>query len=319
MGLTNFPYGITSFGVPVMGGAGRVTTGSTFFVHSVTGSDIPSPYGDSPDKPFATVDYAIGKCTADKGDVIYVMPGHVETLASASAIDCDVSGISIIGIGNPTGPTTPVGYGAPIFDYTAAAATLELAADSVTIENITFRASIAAVASAISNTGASAARILNCRFYDGGTNLNFLVCYLAGSGTKSNYLEIAGCHAVCPDSDNLNFIACAGTPAGINIHHNVLMGSWQVGAIGGNTTPGTATGIVTNANFSDNIILNVDASSANTRTIKFGATATGVVARNMVGVGAATDVVTPGDLAAFENYVELHTTDLSGLLDPASA
>ena len=35
-------------------------------------------------KPFSTIDYAIGKCKASRGDVIYVMPGHAETVTATS-------------------------------------------------------------------------------------------------------------------------------------------------------------------------------------------------------------------------------------------
>ena len=37
-------------------------------------------------RPFSTVDYATGRCTASRGDIIMVMPGHAESIASASAI-----------------------------------------------------------------------------------------------------------------------------------------------------------------------------------------------------------------------------------------
>jgi hypothetical protein len=69
--------------------------GNVIFVSSVTGTDG-AGYGDNPDAPVATVDYAIGLCTASKGDVIYVLPGHAET---TTAIALDVAGVRIIGLG----------------------------------------------------------------------------------------------------------------------------------------------------------------------------------------------------------------------------
>ena len=94
MGLTKFPNGISSMGMPVIGGA-YSTTGSVFFVDSNTGSNGNS--GADKDHPFADIDYAIGRCTASKGDIIFVMPGHSET--AATQITCDVAGVSIIGLG----------------------------------------------------------------------------------------------------------------------------------------------------------------------------------------------------------------------------
>ena len=79
-----------------------VVTGNIFWVDSgtltTTGGDTVG-HGGSPDAPFLTIDYAIGQCTANNGDVIYVLPGHAETITTAGAITCDVAGISIIGIG----------------------------------------------------------------------------------------------------------------------------------------------------------------------------------------------------------------------------
>jgi hypothetical protein len=94
-----------------------------FYVHS-TGSD--GNDGLSWGKPFATLDYAIGKCTADKGDVILVMPGHAET---TTAIAADVAGIRIIGLGQ--------GRNKPALTATTAATDLiNVSAASVTLRNL---------------------------------------------------------------------------------------------------------------------------------------------------------------------------------------
>ena len=79
-------------------------TGERFFVHSGTGTNSVGG-GQNPDAPLATIDYAVALCTADKGDVIYVMPGHAEVVSAAAGLDLDVSGITIIGLGS--GANTP--------------------------------------------------------------------------------------------------------------------------------------------------------------------------------------------------------------------
>lgn len=78
-----------------------VSPGARFWVHGTTGSDS-AGYGSSPEKPFATLDYAIGKCTASKGDIVYLMPGHAENIASATGCVLDVAGVNVIGLGNGT-------------------------------------------------------------------------------------------------------------------------------------------------------------------------------------------------------------------------
>ena len=119
-----------------------VSTGERFFVDSgsATATDAATA-GRNPDKPFATLDYAIGQCTANNGDIIYVMPGHVESLGAAATIDADVAGISIIGLGN--GPDRPR------IDYDATDAQFDIGANGVRVENITFRPSIAEVVGGI--------------------------------------------------------------------------------------------------------------------------------------------------------------------------
>ena len=110
-----------------------------FFVDSGTGSDTGAS-GKSANLPFATLDYAIGKCTATNGDHIIVMPGHAET---TTAIAADVAGITIIGIGN--------GRARPTFTATTAASDLiDVTAANITIKNIRLVGAASGVTSLIS-------------------------------------------------------------------------------------------------------------------------------------------------------------------------
>jgi len=110
-------------------------TGSVWFVdsNSTTGEDS-AGYGQSPDSPVLTVDYAIGLAAA--GDTIYVAEGHNEG-SSSVIFDADVAGIKIIGCG--------VGSRRPTFDYDNAAATIDVGADDITLRNLIFRPSVTAV------------------------------------------------------------------------------------------------------------------------------------------------------------------------------
>lgn len=104
--------------------------GSIFFVDSShTAASDALGGGQSPDTPLATVDYAIGLCTANKGDIIYVMPGHAETITAANAIDMDIAGITIIGLGNGTNKPT-ITYG------TATTATIRIQAANCKIRGL---------------------------------------------------------------------------------------------------------------------------------------------------------------------------------------
>src|SRR3990167_6036958 len=44
---------------------------------------------------YNTIDAAVGACTADQGDVIYVMPGHTETVSAAAGFVMDIAGIEV--------------------------------------------------------------------------------------------------------------------------------------------------------------------------------------------------------------------------------
>lgn len=107
----------------------RPITGSIFYVDSGSGDDDDT--GLSPTSALATIDAAINKCTANSGDVIYVMPGHAETIAAASGITCDVAGVSIIGLGRGTDRPTLTFSG-------STAATVVMSAANVTWENFHF-------------------------------------------------------------------------------------------------------------------------------------------------------------------------------------
>ena len=78
MSLTNFPNGITSFGVPVLGGGGAIPfTGKKFFVDPVNGSD--GNKGTEPKRAFATLYKAYAMCTDGANDVVYLISDGTAT------------------------------------------------------------------------------------------------------------------------------------------------------------------------------------------------------------------------------------------------
>src|SRR3989304_5533665 len=95
--MSNFNHGVKSFGVPVLPGiGGNVYTGNVYFVSSTSTTRSDSPSAGTKDAPFASIDYAVGRCTASNGDVIIAMPGHIETVAVNDGLAIDVAGITFI-------------------------------------------------------------------------------------------------------------------------------------------------------------------------------------------------------------------------------
>lgn len=147
--MSNYPNGFKT-GITIRGIPLAVThPGKVFFANStsvlaatddgVAGADVVS--AGTYQRPFATIDYAIGQCTASRGDVIFVMPGHTETISAASGIDQDVIGVAVIGLG----------YGSlrPTINYTDTASTWTMAAASCVMHNILHTGGVDAVVSPI--------------------------------------------------------------------------------------------------------------------------------------------------------------------------
>lgn len=159
MPTTNFPYGVSSFGVPVLGGGPLIITGNVYFVDSGSSQAADEPsHGKSPDRPFATMDYANGKCTANNGDVVIVMPGHTETVTAAGGLDLDTAGVTWVGIGN--------GSDRPTINFTTATtADMDVDAANITMVNFLFTGGIDALAGPI-DINAADFRMIDCETRD---------------------------------------------------------------------------------------------------------------------------------------------------------
>lgn len=155
MPLTNYPNGVASFGMPVIGSGPILTTGNVFFVSSTTsGRSDSTAAGRDPTTPFATIDYAVGQCTASNGDVIIVMPGHVETVTAAGGLDLDVAGITLVGLGN--------GTNRPQINFTTAVgADMDVDAANITMTNFRFTGGIDALTGPIDINAANFS-LINC-------------------------------------------------------------------------------------------------------------------------------------------------------------
>src|SRR3954465_7976099 len=114
----------------------RFAPNNVFFVQSThSNAGDSSGKGQTPDAPFASIDYAIGQCEADRGDLIVVLPGHVETVTGAAGVALDVAGVSVVGIGR--------GRQRPKVNFTTAtAASFDVTAARCSVENLYFKCGI---------------------------------------------------------------------------------------------------------------------------------------------------------------------------------
>jgi hypothetical protein len=202
MPISNFPngfaQGVSIRGVPLT----MMHPGKVFWVNNsgvlpdggIAGSDgNPGTYL----KPFSTLDYAIGRCTANRGDIIVLMPGHTESVAAAAGITFDVAGIAIVGLG--TGSKR-----AKISFTTAATADVDITAANISFVNVEFQANVADVTAGLDVSGVAGLTFDSCYFTEGGTDLNFVDTIDLATGVSD--LSFRGCKFIGADAANDSFL-----------------------------------------------------------------------------------------------------------------
>jgi hypothetical protein len=298
-----------------------------------------------------SVDYAVGKCTASRGDIIFVMPGHNEGGVGGSnnndgsyrrpfaTVDyavgkCTASRGDIIFVmpGHNEGGVAAgliaadvagvaiVGLGTgllrPTFDFDDTDVTIAVSAANVTLHNLRFRASVGDVVAGIIVTGTDC-RIDSCEFTNEAAADNFIDFIATSSDDNAaDRLSVTNCKVYSTDTGNNSFIELLGAQTGLELIGNEI----TLGVGAGESIIGfdTATDVLLNATITDNIInrLITDGPILIEGTAN---TLTGVVARNLIGhVDAAAPVLIPtGSLIRhFENYAA-GAIDVNGRLWPA--
>ena len=136
MGLTNFPNGVSSFGVPMTGT--NIWGGKSYFVRPRTGKD--GNKGDDPDRALQTIQAAHDKCTAGNNDVVYYISEATSTSASGtqqlvtSAITWTKSYTHLIGVSPPLAMSNRCRVGTT----TAMTPMLDFDASSCVVKNFQF-------------------------------------------------------------------------------------------------------------------------------------------------------------------------------------
>lgn len=136
-----------------------------------------------------TIDAAINSCVANRGDVIYVLPGHTEAV-TATSIACDIAGVSIIGLGS--------GSLKPTLTFAATDSTVNVAAANCIFKNLRITAAVGDVVTAFLHaTAAQNTQYIDIEFFATST-FNFINCYTLGAANISdgcrwerNYLRTA--------------------------------------------------------------------------------------------------------------------------------
>lgn len=280
--MSNFPNGFSQGalvrGVPI----NPITPGKVFWVYNGTAL---SPQGragsDSNDgtfnSPFATIQHAVSMCVANRGDVIYVKPGHAETIAAAGGLNLNVSGVSVIGLG--------IGNDRPTISYsTSTAASITVTAAQCLLDNFYIDATgIDALANAISVSAAD--------FYL--VNSTMRTATATGQATLG-LISTAAADRLTIDTCHFFGSTDAGTTAAlqivggnqVKIVNNIFYGAYSsgVGAINNITTA------MVNAVIVGNNINNLTALS--TKAMVFVAGSTGMISGNNMQILSGTAPIT---------------------------
>jgi hypothetical protein len=302
MGLTKFPHGVSSFGMPMIGAGPLLTTGNVFFVDSGSANAVDdTAHGKDPVKPFATWDYAIGRCTASNGDIIFLMPGHDEN--PTASITMDVAGVRVHGLGwGATKPTVTFG---------AAGATLAMSAANCVVENVRFDlGTVAATVTNAINITADGCQVHGCETVPHATSqfTNHL------TATDAQFVVIADC--------DFKSIETASSTSGVVVDgcddlvlvRTRVYGHFTEHALD-NTTPASADEIL-RAYIADCTIQNYS-TTAGDLAVELDDAATGTFARNMIVGGLATTAANYniGNMAPMESYVaDTNGIDVHGIV-----
>ncbi len=219
-----FANGVTIRNVPLL----QANPGKVFWVYNGSALQVGQRGGSDGNKgtydsPFSTLDYAVGQCTASRGDIIVIKPGHAETLSSATALNLDVAGITIIGLG--TGSLRPT------FTLdTATTATIPVSAANIAIKNCIFTANFADIVSAFTLTTAKHFALEGCYVKATATNMNFIHVIDTNTTTAdADGLYIDSLKWIDPDAATLALALVDGTNDDWSIKNSYIN-------IGGTTT-----------------------------------------------------------------------------------
>lgn len=251
-------------------------------------------------KPMATLDAAIGLCTANRGDIIMVHAGHSETVTTSIA--ADVAGIQIVGLG--------VGDTAPTFIGPNTDPTINVSAADIVIKGLRFEADAGTTQAGTQKIYVNAAScLIEGNFFQAGQYDDDLI-YLT---TSADYCKIINNEFWGTNADGVDtFIYLDGktpNPIGVEIKGNWLNGytaaySPDLGHI-------YSSGVFTHCKIEDNRFLYMSAGGG----IEFTQAATGIIAKNFFGGGVQDQMIDPGSCYCFENY-ETDAIDASGMLEP---
>lgn len=320
MAISDYPIGFGKNGVAIRGVPILQThPGKVVWVSNNTTGLLASQRGGSDgnhgtfDSPYATLNYALTQCLANRGDVVLIKPGHAETVSSATAMNFSMAGVAIVGLG--------IGSSRPKFTLdTANTATIPVTADNISIQNCQIVGNFLSIAAPFTVASAKNFTVQNCTFADTSSVLNFLnIVKTTGAANTADGLTVIDSAWKGLGTTSVNsFLLTANTIDGLVLQRNTVnLARTATAAILCTVTAG----ILTNLDCGFNKCVSGQTATTGGCLINVGGTtSTGFYYNNYTQVGAAggdVTVTTTVGLAAFENR---HTdaTGATGFVIPAA-
>lgn len=234
---------------------------------------------------FSTLAAAVAMAQANR-DTIYIVPGHTETISSATALNISVTGLQIVGGG--------IGSLRPTFTLnTATTATITVSAANVRIENVVIDGTgFDAIAAVITVTGTNFQLVNSEVLLANATNQAVLGISIA-TGLRASIVgnRITG----TVDAGTTTAIQIVGGADHV-ITDNVIIGGYTAGTGGISNITTAALRVM----IARNTIINLTASSTKAITLVSGTT--GVVEDNRLGILSGTAGITAAGAYWLANY-----------------
>lgn len=149
-------------------------------------------YPDGTPLLYTTLAGALASCVASRGDTVMIAPGHTETITAAAGSGVTVAGVRVVGLG--------LGTLVPTFTFTTAvAASFNVTASNVWIENIIFTCGIDNQTAMVNVTGTDV-RFQNCTFNTNSGTVGAALGILTGA--TSDRLMVNNCRFVGPATNS---------------------------------------------------------------------------------------------------------------------
>jgi len=298
MSMSNYPngfvHGVTIRGIPILNTYNK----NVYYVDSVNGSN---GYDGTFNWPKASISYLFTADIVSAGDKIICKPGHVETIASAAALD--IAGVCIIFDGEGTSKA--------YVNFTATGAYLNITGAGTTIINSKFVTGIDAVAKGVLIDAADV-NLVNTEYHDAAAKAS-TIQILTTANAHRLFINGYRFFASTTGTQKTDGIKTVGAIDGLVLHNIQIVGDFSTAPIDisaaatnvdldnlnlNNTNTGPQPGMEIHANttgFAENVKCRVDSGTdyvSSTAKIQWGAMCQGYNTDGSGGeaIGSAIDI-----------------------------